>query len=216
MEVGRTGGQAGLSAQAELWSLVKARRQVQQQRQEGLQFVERQLSNLLFGQDLTPAQQSDYVRRLAATAGLAAQLGQGVEVPDLAPARVPRELLLWKAGGMAWRTFPVTRRAVAVTPLHRRLQDRMALALKNKLAGAPESARSCIHAVAISLDRGAFTVPWHDQDRVELTGWGMEMLVLQESLRKTPSLPPPPAILLATVAPSKPLAKGPGGTGPTS
>jgi hypothetical protein len=201
MEVGQTGVRADISAQRELWNLVKARRVALAQRQEGQAFVEQRLGSLLLGRELSPAEQGEYVRRLAGTADLAQRLSQDLEVPALGSARVPRELLAWKAGGVGWRPFPVTQKVVNVTPLHRRLQDRMAIALKNKLASAPESARTCLQAVGITVERGSFRSQWNDQDRVELSGWGMEMLVLEDQLRSAPVLPAP-RFLFATMAPT--------------
>jgi hypothetical protein len=201
MEISQAGVRANLSAQRELWNLVKARRVSQAERKEGQAFVEERLGSLLIGQQLNQAQQGDYVRRLAGTAALAARLGQGPMVPDLALARIPRDRLLFKAGGVAWRPFPISQKTVRVTPLQRRLQDRLALALKNKVAGAPESARTCVHAVGITVDRGYFTTTWNDEDRVELTGWGMEMLVLEKQLSSAPVLPEP-RFLFATLAPT--------------
>lgn len=196
------GGNRSLASQRELWSLVKARREAVRFRQEGRNFVAERLGSLLLGQNLDPAEQAEYVRRLAGTSAQAAELEQGPQVPDLSRARIARDLLLCKAGGVGWRLFPISTRAVVVSPLQRRLQERLAVALKDKLGAAPESARTCIHAVGITLDRGPFTTPWHDEDRVEMTGWGMEILTLQGSLRSAPRLPPPPAILLANVGPS--------------
>lgn len=202
MEISQAGGRPGLADQQELWSLVKARRVVQQERQEARGFVEQRLGSLLFGEDLDQAQQAAYARKLAGTAARAAQLAEGPDLPDLKAARVSKDRLLWKAGGLGWRAFPVSQRAVAVSPLHRRLQDRLALALKDKREGSPEAARRVVHAVSITVARGQHTRAWNDQDQVELTGWGMEMLVSQKALSTVPTLPPAPAILLTTVSPS--------------
>lgn len=200
MEINSAGIHANISAQRELWSLVKARRASQAERAEGQAFVAERLAGLLLGQDLSQAEQAQYVRRLAGTAALAAQLSQGVEVPDLSPARIPRERLLMRAGGVGWRPFPLTRKQVGVTPLHRRLQDRMALALKNRVAGSPESARVCVHAVGITVDHGFFKIRWHHEDRVELSGWGLEAIALEQQMRSAPVLPQP-KFLFDTVAP---------------
>lgn len=197
MDIFPAGVRVDISAQRELWSLVKARRVAQAERQEGQAFVEERLASLLLGQDLNPGQQADYVRRLAGTAALAAQLGEGLDVPDISPARIPREKLLFKAGGVTWRPFPVTQRQVAVTPLQRRLQDRLALALRNKMAAAPESVRTCVYAAGIAV--GSHQMPW-DEDRIELSGWGMEILAAETRLRQAPILPAP-QFLFATVAP---------------
>lgn len=200
MEISGAGIRAGISSQRELWSLVKSRRLSQAERREGQAFIEQRLGSLLLGQELSPAQQGEYVRRLAGTAGQAAQLAQGVEVPDLSPARIPRDRLLLKAGGVAWRPFPITRRKVNVTPLHRRMQDRMALALRAKMGTDARSVRTCVHAVGITVDRGYFTTSWNDEDRVELSGWGLETLLMQEKLSAAPVLPAP-QFLFATLAP---------------
>lgn len=201
MEIISGGVRAGISPQRELWSLVKSRRVSQAERREGQAFVEQRLGSLLLGQELTPVQQGDYVRRLAGTAGQAVQLAQGVQVPDLAPARIPRDQLLLKAGGVSWRPFPISHKRVNVTPLHRRMQDRMALALKTKMGAEAKSIRTCVHAVGITVDRGYFKTSWNDEDRVELSGWGLETLVLQQKLSTAPVLPAP-QFLFATLAPT--------------
>lgn len=197
------GVRANISAQRELWSLVKARRVSQAEREEGQAYVEECLAGLLLGQNLSQAEQAQYVRRLAGTAALAMQLRQGVEVPELARAHVPRERLILKVGGLGWRPFPLTHREVAVTPLQRRLQDRMALALRHKLAGSPESARVCLRVVAISIDQGFGKTPWHHEDRVELSGWGLQALQLEQQMKLPPTLPRP-RFLFETVAPAGP------------
>lgn len=198
MEISGAGIRAGISAQRELWNLVKSRRVSQHQRREDQAFIEERLGSLLLGQQLTPAQQGDYVRRLAGTAGYAAQLAQGVEVPDLAIARIPRDRMLLRAGGVPWRPFPVSQKKVAVTPLHRRMQDRMALALKGKLAGDEKSARTCVYAVGFAVAQGSSVTSWNDQDRVELSGWGLETLSVQEKMNSAPVLPAP-RFLFATL-----------------
>lgn len=199
------GVRANISAQRELWGLVKSRRVSQAERQEGQAFVEECLAGLLLGHNLSQAQQAQYVRRLAGTAALAVGLREGLEVPDLAPALVPRERLLLRAGGTGWRPFPITHRQVAVTPLQRRLQDRMALALKHKNAGSPESARTCVVAVRITVDHGFAKSDWHQEDRVELSGWGLQTLAVEQQLQSAPVLPQP-RFLFATMAPSTPAS----------
>lgn len=206
MDIAKAGIRADISAQQELWALVKARRLAVQERAEGQAFVEARLGSLLLGQDLTPAEQAEYVHRLAGTAEAAQRLRRGPEVGELAVARVPRELLLYKAGGMGWRPFPVEQKQVGVTPLHRRLQDRMAMALKNRLASAPESVRQCVQAVGITVDHGAFQTRSHHEDRVELSGWGVETLALEQKMKEAPALPAP-RFLYDTVAPTSAMAR---------
>lgn len=203
MDIGKAAVQANISSQRELWGLVKARRLCLQERAEAQAFVEERLGSVLLGQDLSPTEQAEYVRRLSGTAEAAQQLQRGPQVPDLKAARIPRELLLFKAGGLTWRPFRVTEKQVAVTPLHRRLQDRMALALKNKNASSPESVRSCVRSISITIDRGSFQTAWNDEDRVELSGWGLQTLTLEQKMKEAPTLPAP-RFLFATIAPTSP------------
>lgn len=200
MEISQGGVQANLAAQQQLWSLVKARRQSQQERAEGQAFVEERLGSLLLGQELNASQQADYVRRLAGTAARAQQFGQALEVGDLEAARIPRDRLLCRVSGVAWRPFPISRRQVTVTPLHRRQQDRMALALKTRMALSPQSERRCVVAIGFSAERGGVALPIKGEDRVELSGWSLESLELEQKIKEAPALPAP-HFLFATVAP---------------
>ncbi len=200
MEISNAGVQANLAAQQQLWSLVKARRQSQLERQEGQVFVEERLGSLLLGQDLSPAEQADYVRHLAGTSERAREIGRAIEVPDLKSARVPRDRLLFRMSGVSWRPFPISRRQVAVTPLQRRQQDRLALALKTEMALSPLGERRCVVAVGFSAQRAGIALGGRDEDRVELSGFSLETLEIAEKMKEAPTLPAP-RFLYATVAP---------------
>ena len=180
------------SRQGELWNLIKARRQARQERREALDFVEQQLGSLLLGVELTPSEQAQYVSRLAETIGTARVLQQELQVPDLAEARVPRDLYLVKAGGISWRPFPLTRRQVEVTPHHRRLQARLAMAIKQRRKLAPESLTAQVHSVGFRYgDR-------RQEDRVELSGWGVRALARDNE--SATLLPAPRQVTLTSVS----------------
>lgn len=183
----------GIAArQRELWNLIKARRQARQERREALDFVEQQLGSLLLGVELTPSEQAQYVSRLAETIGTARVLQQELQVPDLAEARVPRDLYLVKAGGISWRPFPLTRRQVEVTPHHRRLQARLAMAIKQRRKLAPESLTAQVHSVGFRYgDR-------RQEDRVELSGWGVRALAMDNE--SATLLPAPRQVTLTSVS----------------
>lgn len=182
---------AGISSQngGDLWNLVKARRELQEQRQQALGYVEQQLSSVLLGVELEPAEQAEYVSRLAQTVGDALTLQQGPEVPELSEAKLTRDLYVIKAGGICWRPFPLSQRQVEVTPLHRRLQARMAGAIKQRRKMAPESLPMQIQAVGFSF------AGRRQEDRVEISGWGVRALERD----KTAALSLPPARELALV-----------------
>lgn len=199
MEIGSAGISPDLASGRELWSLVRARRDALKERQDALAFVEKKLGSLLLGQDLTADQQVAYVRRMADTMARALEMTAGPKVGDLSGACIARERLLCRVGGMNWRPFPVSQRTVKVTPIHRRLQERMALALGEQRASLPQSARTCFLSVGIRIDVGHSVVAWAGTDRLELSGWGQECLEIQEAMSKVPVLPPSPAILYETV-----------------
>lgn len=200
MEIPNAGVRADLAAQQQLWSLVKARRQSQLERREGQAFVEERLGSLLLGQDLGPAEQAVYVRRLAATSERAREIGQAIEVPDFELARVPRDRLLCRMGAVSWRPFPIGRREVQVTPLQRRQQERLALALKTEMALSPLSQRRSVVALKFGVERAGVPLGDGDEDRVELSGYSLEALEIARKMHETPTLPAP-RFLYATVAP---------------
>lgn len=204
MEIGQFGARPNLSSRNELWSLVKAKREALKERQEALEFVEQQLGNLLLGQELDPAQQSAYVRRLVGTAAQAAELAEGPDIVSDKRFRIAREELLLRVGGVSWRPFPVSRRAVVVTPLHRRLQNRMALALKNQKLASPMSIRTSVYAVGINIDLGHSVVSSGSFDSVDLSGWGRQVLSAEQAFEKPLNLPPTPVFMMQTVGPSAP------------
>lgn len=179
---------AGISSAGgnDLWSLVKARRQAQAERQEGLGYVEKQLSSVLLGVELGEAEQAEYVQRLSGTAAAAQEIREDLEVTDISLARVPRDLYLMKAGGISWRPFPITQRQVHVAPMHRRLQARMAKAIKQRRKLAPESVRSTVYSI------GFRAVGGQDADRLDLSGWGLKML--SQSDGASLLLPEPPRV----------------------
>lgn len=179
---------AGISSSAgnDLWSIVKARREAQAERQEGLGYVEQQLSSVLLGVELGEAEQAEYVRKLSGTAAAAQEIREDLEVTDITEARVSRDLYLVKAGGISWRPFPLSQRQVEVAPLHRRLQARMARAIKQRRKLAPESLRSTVYSIAFQGVGGK------DADRLDLSGWGTK--VLAQGGGPALPLPEPPAI----------------------
>lgn len=185
---------AGISSQngGDLWNLVKARRESQEQRQEALGYVEQQLSSVLLGVELEPAEQSEYVNRLAQTVGDALTLQQGPEVPELSEAKLTRDLYVIKAGGIRWRPFPLSQRQVEVTPLHRRLQARMAGAIKQRRKMAPESLPMQIQTVGFSF------AGHRQEDRVEISGWGVR--ALERDKTAALSLPAAPELALVCVS----------------
>ncbi len=176
----------------ELWSLVKARREARGERQEALAYVEQQLSSVLLGVELGEAEQAQYLSRLAQTAGTAQALREDLEVPELSEARVPRDLYIIKAGGISWRPFPLSQRQVEVTPLHRRLQARMAMAIKQRRKMAPESLPVQVHSIAFQYAGRRL------EDRVEISGWGAR--VLARDNEKTLPLPASSSISLFPVS----------------
>ncbi len=184
---------AGISSSAgnDLWGIVKARRQAQVERQEGLGYVEEQLSSVLLGVELGEAEQSEYIQKLSGTAAAAQEIREDLEVTDIKDARVSRDLYLIKAGGISWRPFPLSQRQVEVAPLHRRLQARMARAIKQRRKLAPESVRSTVYSIAFQ------GVGKKDSDRLDLSGWGMK--VLTQGVGSALSLPEPPVVALFQV-----------------
>lgn len=175
----------------ELWSLVKARREARGERQEAREYVEQQLSSVLLGVELGEAEQAQYVSRLAQTAGIARELREDLEVPELSEARVSRDLYIIKAGGISWRPFPLSQRQVEVTPLHRRLQARMAMAIKQRRKTAPESLPVQVHAIAFEYAGRRL------EDRVEISGWGARALAGGDA--KALALPMPSPLGLISV-----------------
>lgn len=200
MKIASPGLQAGLSAQRQLWQLVKAQRQASQERQAGQAFVAQQLAGLLLGRDLTPEQQLEVVRKLSATSDLARRVLHDLSVPDGNQARIPRHNLVIRTGGVAWRPFPMTYRPVPVAPLQKRLQNRMALALQTHQATRSTAPRVCVLTVGFQVDCGGGLSLQGGADRVELSSWGLESLALEGQILKPPTLPRP-RVLVQTLTP---------------
>lgn len=176
MEVAGFNKRESLPGGAGRWALVRSRREAHQRRLEGKEFVEKRLDSLLFGRDLTPREQSIYASRLSMAAADAQAMEQGPEVGSLLSAVVARENLRCKVGGAAWKVAPFRNNSVEGSPDQRRLQERLAIAWKDSRALDPKARRTLIHSVGVAVEDALSGTLAHGRDRVELSGWGLEIL----------------------------------------
>ncbi len=183
MEVGGCSKRESLPGGAGRWALVRSRREAHQRRLEGREFVEKRLDTLLFGRDLTPQEQSIYASRLSLAAADAQALEQGPEVGNLQSAVIPREDLRCKVGGVTWKVAPFTERSIEISPDQRRIQERLAVAWRDCRELDPRAQRTTVHSVGVSVDHGFFQTSAHGTDRVELSGWGLELLFASDPER---------------------------------
>lgn len=190
MEVGGFNKHGSLPGGAGRWALVRSRREAHRRRVAGRDFVEKGLDGLLFGRDLTPQEQSIYASRLSLAAANAQALEQGPDVGELQSAVVPREQLRCKIGATTWKVAPFTEKVVEISPIHRRIQERLGAALRERRELDPKAQGTIIHSVGVTVDHGFFRTYGYGADRVELSGWGLETLLSSgQDSRATGTLP---------------------------
>lgn len=161
------------------WAAAEIGLEARRQRVERQKVVQERLSELLFGLELNADEMAQYRARLVQALVCVDELADEAAAPNIAPARVPKEQLLLQTGGLGWRPFPVTEKLVEVSASQRLLERSLAKAVHAQISLDPQSAPRSYHSVGIVVAQGE-QGQHHGEDRVELSGWGFEIMDAQE------------------------------------
>ena len=162
------------------WALFQFSMLARQQRQERQEDVQEQLSQLLFGVDLSPNQLQMYRARLLDAIAKVDSLEQGqTEITNPGQLSVPRSKMMLQVGNLAWIPNKTTSKLIEVTPSHQIHSRNLAKKLKTLLGQNPKSVRRGFHSVGIVVARGGEGVRW-GEDKVELTEWGLQVVNSQD------------------------------------
>lgn len=172
MEIGIQGGNVG---GLDRWAIVQSTRAARLKNLEKKNFVQERLSELLYGLDLDLEEMTNYRARLVQALANVDSIEQQVQVPSLERAKISRDDLMLRTGGTIWKPFPVTQKLVEIKPVQRILQGKLARAVATHIALNPKSEPKSFHTVGIVVAQGAEGVR-QGSDKVELTGWGMEIM----------------------------------------
>lgn len=137
--------------------------------------VQQRLTELLFGLELNIEEMSQYrARLLQALVGVDDVINEPA-VPNISTARVGRSEQVFKTGGIGWRPFKITQRAVEVSGGQRLMEVSLARAIKLQHSLDPQSIGRPIHSVGIVVARGSEGVR-QGEDLIELSSWGYEVM----------------------------------------
>ena len=176
MEIGISGANVG---GLDRWAIVQTTRAARTRSAEKKTLVQERLSELLFGLDLDLEEMREYRSRLVSALAQVDSIEQELQVPGLEAAKINRQDLLLKTGGNIWKPFPVTTKLVEVKPVQRIMEGRLAKFLQTRLSLDPKSEPRSFHSVGIIVAQGT-EGKRHGSDRVELTGWGMEVMTKKD------------------------------------
>lgn len=161
------------------WATTEIGMEARQQRVRRQKVVQERLSELLFGLELNLEEMALYRARLLQALVTVEDIGAESVMPSVQSARVPRDQILMRAGGMAWRPFPVTEKLVEVSPSQRLLERSLARAVQVQASLDPRSEPRSFHSVGIVVARGGEGTR-HGADRVELSGVGYDLMAARD------------------------------------
>lgn len=190
MEIGISGSNVG---GLDRWAMMQTTRAARLRQAKKKTVVQERLSELLFGLDLDMEEMREYRSRLVSALAQVDSIENQTVVPSLKKAKISRDDLLLCTGGMIWKPFPVTTNLVEVKPIQRIMEQRLGKFLETLVSLNPKSEPRSFHSVGIVVAQGSEGMR-HGSDRVELTGWGMQVMSAKDypkvaRLRLPPSYP---------------------------
>lgn len=177
--LGSIGLQGSQLADLNQWATAEIGLEARQQRVRRQKMVQERLSELLFGLELNLEEMAQYRARLLQALVTVDDIAAESLMPPISSARVPREQILMRAGGMAWRPFPVTEKLVEVSPSQRLLERSLARAVHVQTSLDPRSEPRSFHTVGIVVAQGGEGTRY-GEDRVELSGLGYDLMAARD------------------------------------
>jgi hypothetical protein len=175
------------------WAMVQFSGLARKERQERTLSVQDNLSQLLFGVDLSPDELRKYRSRLLDVISRVEALEQvtQLQVPDR--IAVPRSNMMLQVGSLGWLPSATTQKSVEVTPIHQIHSRNLAKTLSTLLSLNPKSVHQSFHTVGIVVARGG-EGERYGADKVELSQWGLRVVNSRDypkvvSLRLPPRFP---------------------------
>lgn len=192
-EIGHLGVSGGGIDSLERWALAQFSPPARTQRKHRKEQVQEELSQLLFGVDLSPGELQIYRARLLDAIARVDGLEQGKLLTMGGQLSVPRSKMMVTVGGMGWLPAERTQKSVEVSAEHEIHSRNLARTLRTSLALDPKSVHRDFHAVGIVVARGADGVRW-GEDKVQLSQWGLDIVNSQDypkvaRLRLPPKFP---------------------------
>lgn len=179
MAVGGINLQSGHLGDLTHWATSEVGTQARRNRVERQKVVQERLSELLFGLELNLEEMAQYRARLVQALVSVDDIANDSKLPAIAPARVPRDQILLRTGGMSWRPFPITNRLVDVSPSQRLLERSLARAVHTQMSLDPMSVPRSFHSVGIVVAQGSEGTRY-GEDKVELSSWGYDIMSAQD------------------------------------
>ena len=172
MEITLQGGSAG---SLDRWALLQLSKPLRQQRDLRKVDIQEQLSQLLFGVDLSPGELQLYRARLLDAISRVDQLEHSGLLSVSPKLAIPRSNLMMQVGTIGWLPSTQISKTVEATPAHEIHSRNLAKALGTALALNPKSAHQSFHSVGIVVAQGSEGVRW-GEDKVELTQWSLKIM----------------------------------------
>ena len=173
MSINISGSDFGTSL--DRWAVVQTTRQARAQKLKDKDHIHQRLGDLLYGLDLDIEELRNYRARLVQALNQVDRLESSVTLPPLDNALITRQQMLVKTGGAVWSPREITNKLVEVAPVQRLIEHRLAKAVSTRFSLDPMSAPRSFHSVGIVVASGTEGVR-QGSDRVELSGWGMEIM----------------------------------------
>lgn len=162
------------------WALFQLSVSARRERQERHDVVRNELSQLLFGADLSPDQLQLYRARLLDAIAKVDSLERGTSQLSI-PSEliVPRSKMMLQVGSLGWIPNKAPTKLIEVTPSHQIHSRNLAKKLQTVLALNPKSVHRGFHSVGIVVARGTEGQRW-GEDKVELSEWGLQVVNSQD------------------------------------
>lgn len=157
------------------WAIAQTTLLARQRKSQDKEHIHQRLGDLLYGLDLDIEELRNYRARLVQALTQVDSLEGSVKLAPLDNALITRQQMLVKTGGTVWSPIRVTNKLVEVAPVQRLIEHRLAKAVSRQFSLDPMSAPRSFHSVGIVVASGSDGVQ-QGSDRVELSGWGMEIM----------------------------------------
>lgn len=157
------------------WATSQVGHEARRNRVQRQQVVKERLSELLFGLELNLEEMAQYRARLVQALVCVDDIASDSSLPPITPAKVPRDQVILRTGGVNWRPFQITEKLVDISPTQRLLEHSLAKAVQAQISLNPMSVPRCYHTVGIVVAQGSEGVRY-GEDRVELSSWGFEIM----------------------------------------
>ncbi|MFA7484195.1 MAG: hypothetical protein WC314_27115 [Vulcanimicrobiota bacterium] len=185
-------GGAGVDT-LERWALAQFTAPARMQRAQRKERIHEELSQLLFGVDLSPGELRLYRARLLEAIARVDDLERAEFFLPERNLSVPRARMMMPVSGIGWLPSEQTTRTVEVSAAHEVHSRNLAKTLQTALALNPKSVHRDFHCVGIVMARGGEGVRW-GEDKVQLSQWGLSVVNAQDypkvaKLRLPPRFP---------------------------